>query len=61
MKSNADDICNKSDNYCLPKILSKCKDFKEELCQLQYIGQQLGSIILITPKFHAEMAGEGIE
>ena len=27
----------------------------------QYLGQQLGVSVIITPKFHAELAGEGVE
>ena len=45
----------------LPHMLAECDDFKNEICQLEYIGKCIGVKVLITPKFHAELAGEGIE
>ena len=47
------------DSLC--SLLGKCKDFKEEATALQCLGTQLGVTILLTPKFHAELAGEGVE
>jgi len=41
--------------------MASCQDFAEELTALQHVGQVLGVTVHITPKFHAEMAGEGIE
>jgi len=42
-------------------LLGSCTDFITEETALQYLGRRLGLRILHTPKFHAEMAGEGIE
>ena len=42
-------------------LLSECKDFKEKETVLQYLGTQLGVSVDLTPKFHAELAGEGVE
>ena len=47
--------------YSLKHLLSECTDFKEEETALQYLGTQLGVTVDLTPKFHAELAGEGIE
>ena len=47
--------------YSLRYLLSECKDFKDEETALQYLGTQLGVTVDLTPKFHAELAGEGIE
>jgi hypothetical protein len=56
-------------NYCLPYLLNQCKDFREEKTDLEYMVEELGLElntdcmfrILFTPKYHCEMAGEGIE
>jgi hypothetical protein len=47
--------------YSLRHLLAECKDFKEEETALQYLGTQLGVTVQLTPKFHAELAGEGVE
>ena len=47
--------------YSLRSLLGKCRDFKEEETALQFLGTQLGVTVLLTPKFHAELAGEGVE
>jgi hypothetical protein len=36
-------------------------NFAEEMTALQHVGKELGVSVIISPKFHAEMAGEGIE
>ena len=47
--------------FSLRHILGECTDFKEEETALQYLGTQIGVTVQLTPKFHAELAGEGIE
>jgi hypothetical protein len=47
--------------YSLCQILANCRDFKDEETALQHLGRQLGVTVLLTPKFHAELAGEGVE
>ena len=42
-------------------ILGECPDFKNEITALEKLGLDLGILIKCTPKYHAEMAGEGIE
>jgi hypothetical protein len=36
-------------------------DFKEEETALEHLAARLGVKVRLTPKFHAELAGEGIE
>ena len=47
--------------YSLRQILANCRDFKDKETALQHLGRQLGVTVLLTPKFHAELAGEGVE
>jgi hypothetical protein len=57
-----DTITGKIDlQYSLCSLLGKCKDFKEEETDLQFLGTQLGVTVLLTPKFHTELAGEGVK
>jgi hypothetical protein len=56
-----DTISGKYDlQYSLRSLMSECLDFKEEETALQYLGSQLGVQVLLIPKFHAELAGEGV-
>jgi hypothetical protein len=41
--------------------MAECLDFANEESSLQYLGRQLGIRVDHSPKFHAEIAGEGIE
>jgi predicted transcriptional regulator len=50
-----------SEQWSLKYVMASCQDFAEELTALQHVGQDLGVTVHITPKFHAEMAGKGIE
>ena len=45
----------------LKHIMSECHDFKNEMSVLEFTGESLGVKIDFAPKFHAELAGEGIE
>jgi hypothetical protein len=45
----------------LRHILANCNDFKDKETALEYLGTQLGVSVKLTPKFHAELAGEGVE
>ena len=45
----------------LTKLLHDCTDFQNSETNLQMIGRRLGVKVERTPKFHCEMAGEGIE
>jgi hypothetical protein len=62
LEARTDAIIGKVDlHYSIRSLLGKCRDFKEEETALQYLGTQLGVMVLLTPKFHAELAGEGVE
>jgi hypothetical protein len=45
----------------LRHLMAESVDFKNEETALQYLGTQLGVTVELTPKFHAELAGEGVE
>ena len=45
----------------LHHIMTECTDFKHGESALQYLGSQVGVKVLLTPKFHAELAGERVE
>jgi hypothetical protein len=49
--------CSKS----LTCLMRACPDFRNEKNALQHLGEQLGVVVLSTPKYHAELAGEGVE
>ena len=42
-------------------LMSNCMDFRTELTALQNLGNLLGVAVGATLKYHAELAGEGIE
>jgi hypothetical protein len=50
------DVC-----YSLRHLMAKCRDFKEEETAIQYLGTQLGVEVILTPKFHAKLAGKGVK
>jgi hypothetical protein len=45
----------------LRRVVGECDDFKSEMSQLQFVAKQLGVSAIMTPKAHAELAGQGIE
>jgi len=47
--------------FSLEYMVQNCPDFLDEMSQLEHVYQQLGSTAVITTKFHAEYAGEGVE
>ena len=49
--------CSKS----YKKLMESCTDFKREKTALQHLGEKLQVTVGATPKYHAEIAGEGIE
>ncbi len=59
-KNNGEDI-EGAENWSLKYLMASCLDFAEEMTAFQHDEHALGVSVLITPKFHAEMAGEGIE
>jgi hypothetical protein len=62
LEGRKDAITGKVDlHFSLRHLLAECCDFKDEETALQYLGSQLGVVVNLTPKFHAELAGEGVE
>jgi hypothetical protein len=52
--------------YQLPDLLSNCEDFENELTELEHLAECLSTQqsmvqVLMTTKYHCEIAGEGIE
>ena len=45
----------------LKGLMGNCSDFMTEETHLQFLGSQLGVQVMLTPKFHCELRGEGIE
>ena len=45
----------------LRHIMGMCFDFLNEEGMLEHIAKNLGVTVLLTPKCHAELAGEGVE
>jgi len=56
-----DDDGNLVKKYSLQYLLGQCKDFQDEVTQLEFVCKMQGARAIITPKYHAELAGEGIE
>ncbi len=62
LEGQKDAITGKVDlQYSLRNLMAECSDFKDEETALQYLGTQLGVMVLLTPKFHAELAGKGVK
>jgi hypothetical protein len=56
-----DEVLEGNKDWSLMCLMASCLDFAEEMTALQHVGGKLGVSVTITPKFHAELAGEGIE
>ena len=61
MHGTTDDEGNVDVEYSMLYLIESCLDFALEISQLQYMGLELGVEVHITPKFHAELAGEGVK
>ena len=53
--------------YLIRKLVTDCADFKNEKSAMAHLFEQLSTkgpcriILLVSPKYHCEIAGEGIE
>jgi hypothetical protein len=56
-----DDLGTVDNSTSLRHIMGMCHDFLNEEGMLQHIANTLGVTVLLTPKCHAELAGEGVE
>jgi hypothetical protein len=55
------EVLEGAEDWSLKCLMASCLDFAEEMTALQHVGSELGVSVIITPKCHAELAGEGIE
>jgi hypothetical protein len=56
------EVLEGAEDWSLVKcLMASCLDFAEEMTALQHVHSQLGVSVNITPKFHAELAGEGVK
>ncbi|KAI2496293.1 hypothetical protein MHU86_18205 [Fragilaria crotonensis] len=55
------EVLEGAEEWSLRVLMASCLDFAEEMTALQHVGNELGVSVIISPKFHAELAGEGIE
>ena len=60
-KTKLDEKGDLMKEFSLLYMMGSCPDFQNEVCQLAHIGNELGVRVIITTKYHAEYAGEGIE
>jgi hypothetical protein len=56
-----DQLGTVDESTSLRHIMGMCQDFVNEEGMLQHITNSLGVKVLLTPKCHAELAGEGVE
>ena len=45
----------------LRHLMAMCSDFLNEEGMMEHIGAKLGVEVMLTPKCHAKIAGEGVE
>jgi hypothetical protein len=55
------EVLEGAEDWSLKCLMTSCLDFAKEMTALQHVGSQLGVSVIITPKFHAELAGKGVE
>ena len=60
-KGLLDDMENRIDKTNLSVLLTNCSDFADEESLLQLNIRLLGAVCIHSPKYHCEIAGEGIE
>jgi hypothetical protein len=58
---NKDNLGVVNKGTSLRHIMGMCSDFLNEESMLQHFAKNLGVTVLLTPKCHAELAGEGVE
>jgi hypothetical protein len=49
------------DDFSLGVLMASCLDFADEITEMEARGETMGIRVVSTTKFHAELAGEGIE
>ncbi len=56
-----DDLGTVDDSTSLWHTMGMCFDFLNKEGMMQHIAKEIGAVVLLTPKCHAELAGEGVE
>ena len=49
------------DEFSLSLLMKTCYDFQNEITEIECMAQKLGVRVMCTTKYHAEIAGEGVE
>jgi hypothetical protein len=52
---------NVDESFNLRSLMEMCDDFLKEEGMMECVGRKLGVEVMLTPKCHAEIAGEGVE
>ena len=58
---NGQVLLDGAEKWSLRVLLASRLDFAEDMTALQHVGNELGVAVIISPEFHAELAGDGIE
>ena len=56
-----DDFGIVDNSTSLRHMMTMCSDFLHEQGMMEFIGRKVGVEVILTPKCHAELAGEGVE
>ena len=56
-----DEVGKRAVSLSLKHILAQCNDFKNQLSALQHLAKKMGTKVICSPKYHAEIAREGIK
>jgi hypothetical protein len=56
-----DDFGIVDNSTSLRHMMTMCSDFLHEQGMMEFIGRKVGVEVILTPKYHAELAGKGFE
>ncbi len=56
-----DDLGTVDDSTNLRHIMGMCFDFLNEVGMMPHIAKEISAVVLLMPKCHTELAGEGVE
>jgi hypothetical protein len=56
-----DELGNVDLSLSLRHLMAMCSDFLNEESMMEHVGAKIGVEVMLTPKCHAEIAGEGVE
>ena len=61
LTSRKDELGNVDLSLSLRHLMAMCPDFLNEEGMMEHVGAKIGMEVMLTPKCHAEIAGEGVE